>query len=166
MSKALPVFVLAPIVAATAGLAAVGIGAFLLAKMAWNKGKAIAAELSPEDRSYLLPFGADYARQRLEAATITHQPLQGIEFGEALPAFNIIQGETFGLPSAGYVSQQALPGAVHGEIFTYIRQTAQAVGFQVEARTLSEGASILAFDLIPATEPRETRVRETMRRQS
>ncbi|MBO3804351.1 MAG: hypothetical protein JTT11_10895 [Candidatus Brockarchaeota archaeon] len=156
--------VTAPVIAAAAGIAAAGMGAAWLAKKAWEKGKAVVASLSPEDRAYLLPFGADEERLKLEAATITYQPFEGIDFGQALPAFGVPSQGSLALPSAKQMSEAASFTSAQEAALKQVEMAAQALGFQTERRALPPESSVLVFDLFQPERTREVVPRQIPRR--
>src|SRR5262249_39521880 len=127
MSKVLPIEptpAAAPFAIAAATVAVIGRGACQLAKKTHEKWMSI----SPEDRAYLLPFGAVQERQRLERTAINHRPVEAFEFEAALPNF----GSGTGLPAVVNVETKEL-------VFRNLEDKANEAGFDVKRRALPPG---------------------------
>jgi hypothetical protein len=149
MSKALPITV-GPVATPAAGVAAaavmaVGAGAVWAAKKIYEQW----ASIPPEDRAYLLPFGAGGEHQKIERMTTHYAPMDGFEFNSA-PGF----GGTTGLP---WVSH-----AVAKEpAFCRLEEEARQAGFEIKQRALPPGENVVIiidlFEMDKAPEPAHMR---------
>lgn len=102
--------------------------------------------LSPEDWDYFLPFGAAKERLRLEQASVTYQPLDGIEFNGALLDFKCPQDDPdipVSVPQLEYMPSISF----EKEALAYISSEVEQAGFKTELRALPQGANIAVFDL-------------------
>jgi len=161
MSKALAIVPAGPALDVAAPLIAAGMGAAWLAK----KARDLAASLSPQDRAYLLPFGADAERLELEAgsATVPYEPFDGIGFGEARPAFRAPREGCPALPPANQACEPASVTHAPAAGLALVERAAQAAGFGTRRRALPAGASVVVFDLIQS-EPVRALVPKPLRR--
>ena len=150
MSKALAIPIALALAGPAAPLIALGMGAAWLAK----KARDFTASLSPEDRAYLLPFGADRERAQLEAATVMLEPLSGLDFCERpLPA----QLPPAGIPALPAPTRAdevpSLSQSQREEVLRRVEATARAVGFRTDRRALPPKADVLVFDLTQPERP-------------
>jgi hypothetical protein len=110
--------------------------------------------LSPEEKSYLLPFGASKERLRLEQASVTHHPMDGIEFAGTLPNFDEWRDaeEPVFLPQP-----ESLPtlSFQQDEVLKSITPIVEEAGFKVQRRALPDGDNIAVFDLFEKHAPSE-----------
>lgn len=128
-----------------------------------DRGKAVWAALPAEERSYLLPFGADRDRQQLEQSTVTYEPVEEFNLGTVRPAFEVSGHAPLALPPASEapieVSQET---EVAEETLAAVQEAARTLGFKTEPRSLPPGASVRILDLFAM--PRETVKQESRRR--
>src|SRR5262245_24366278 len=101
--------------------------------------------LPPEDWNYLLPLGAAKERLRLEQASVTHHPLEGIEFDGALPEF--ANGADVETPVALHQLESAPLISFQEDVLRSFAPRIEEAGFKAERRALPEGANIAVFDL-------------------
>jgi hypothetical protein len=108
--------------------------------------------LSPEDKSYLLPFGAAKERLRLEQASVNYEPLDGFEFNGAIPDFDTFpnfDGESEAEKKPASVPQlEYVPSiSFEEEALKAISSKIEEAGFKTQQRALPEGANVAVFDL-------------------
>ena len=108
--------------------------------------------LSPEDRRYLLPFGAAKERIRLEQVTVTYKPVDGFEFNAAIPDFGALPNfdsrpEAEENPAAVPQLEYVPSVSIEEETLRALTSKIKEAGFETQQRALPQWANVAIIDL-------------------
>lgn len=124
------------------------------AAMVVKRGKQLWDDISPQDRKFLLPFGADGDRARWESASVNYYAMEGIDFESRLPDFNLP-----GLASSPYLPApaelSAITGAHQRQAVERLEAEARALGFTARQSVSAPTPELIAIDLTSSTGARQ-----------